>query len=280
MVSLEGTLDLFALPDVLRLLAGTGTAGVLHLDDGGRAGQVWLDGGRITWAAARPGPRALVGRLRHQAGIDPAALAAALEAGGAGLASALVGAGAATPSALAAALREHAEDELAELVGWHSGSFRFEVGAASPETLDEPAAVADALERAAARQAEVEAAAADLGPEVRLAVPASPPGGAGVRVEAEHWRLLAAAGPGARVAELVAASGLGELGTRVALRAMLDAGLLVEAGQPGPADQGEASLAAALDALDPPRAAGAKADSQAEESGDMVQRLVAGVRGL
>jgi hypothetical protein len=280
MVSLEGTLDLFALPDVLRLLGGTGTTGVLQLDDGGRAGQVWLDGGRITWAAAGPGPRQLVARLRHQAGIDPAALAAALEAGGPGLTAALVSAGAATRSALAAPLREHAEEELAELVGWHSGSFRFEAGtaAASPEALDEPAAVADALERAAARRADLEAAAADLGPELRLAVPASPPGGADVTIEAGHWRLLAAAGPGATVAALVATSGLGELGTRGALRAMLDAGLLVEAGQAGAADPGEASLAEALDALD--GAAGARADSEAGEGGDMVQRLVAGVRGL
>jgi hypothetical protein len=278
MVSLEGTLDLFALPDVLRLLGGTGTSGALRLADGQREGLVWLDAGRVTWVTARPGPRPLVMRLHRQAGVEAAALAAAVgAAGGQHIAPALTAAGAIAKAELAALLREHVDDELADLVRWRTGSFRFEPGAEAPETLEEPPEVADALAEAASRQAAVGAAAADLGPQVRLAVPAQPPGSSSVTLTADQWRLLAATGTGATVAELVAASGLGELRTRTALRAMIDAGLL-RAGDGQAADEGEALLAQALAAVDP---AGAEPGAPpVDQDQDMVQRLVAGVRGL
>jgi hypothetical protein len=244
-------------------------------------GAVWLDAGRITWVTARPGPRPLVTRLHRQAGVDPAALAAAVgSAGGERIAAALAAAGAIARAELAALLREHADDELADLVRWRSGSFRLEPGVAGPEALDEPREVADALAEAASRQAAVDAAAAELGPQVRLAVPARPPGSSSVTLAADQWRLLAATGPGATVAELVAASGLGELRTRVALTAMVEAGLLTVA-ERAAADDGEALLAGALAAVDPAGAGpGAPPPVDQDQDQDMVQRLVAGVRGL
>jgi Domain of unknown function (DUF4388) len=289
MASLEGTLDLFALPDVLRLLGGTGTSGALRLTDGDREGRVWLDAGRITWVAARPWPRPLVTRLHRQGGVDPAALAAAIGTAGVGIGPALTAAGAITAAALAELLREHADDELADLVRWRRGSFHFEPGQAGPETLDEPREVAEALAEAASRQAAVDAAAAELGPDARLAVPARPPGGPSVTVTADQWALLwgVRAGPGATVAELVAAGGLGELRTRTTLAAMVAAGLLTVVGQAGPADEGEALLAEALAAVDPAGAGPAPGTvppgeraAAAPTDQDMVERLVAGVRGL
>jgi hypothetical protein len=51
-VALQGTLDSFSLPDVLRLLAATGQTGRLHVDgDRGKA-EVWLQGGALTTASA------------------------------------------------------------------------------------------------------------------------------------------------------------------------------------------------------------------------------------
>jgi hypothetical protein len=51
-VALQGTLDSFSLPDVLRLLATTGQTGRLHVDgDRGKAG-VWLKEGALTAASA------------------------------------------------------------------------------------------------------------------------------------------------------------------------------------------------------------------------------------
>ena len=51
-VSLQGTLDTFALPDVLRLLAATAKTGHLRLEGARGSGGVWFDAGRVAAAAA------------------------------------------------------------------------------------------------------------------------------------------------------------------------------------------------------------------------------------
>jgi hypothetical protein len=51
-VALQGTLDTFSLPDVLRLLATTGKSGCLHVDGDRGRGNVWLDDGAVVAATA------------------------------------------------------------------------------------------------------------------------------------------------------------------------------------------------------------------------------------
>jgi hypothetical protein len=51
-VALQGTLDTFSLPDVLRLLATTGKTGCLHVDGDRGRGKVWIDGGALVGATA------------------------------------------------------------------------------------------------------------------------------------------------------------------------------------------------------------------------------------
>jgi hypothetical protein len=51
-VALQGTLDTFSLPDVLRLLATTGKTGCLHVDGDRGRGQVWIDDGALVGATA------------------------------------------------------------------------------------------------------------------------------------------------------------------------------------------------------------------------------------
>jgi hypothetical protein len=51
-VALQGTLDTFSLPDVLRLLATTGKTGCLHVDGDRGRGRVWIDGGAVVAATA------------------------------------------------------------------------------------------------------------------------------------------------------------------------------------------------------------------------------------
>jgi Domain of unknown function (DUF4388) len=46
-VSLEGTLETIALPDVLALLSVTGKTGELRVEAGGRVGSVWFDAGKV-----------------------------------------------------------------------------------------------------------------------------------------------------------------------------------------------------------------------------------------
>jgi len=51
-VALQGTLDTFSLPDVLRLLATTGKSGCLHIDGDRGRGSVWIDEGAVVGAEA------------------------------------------------------------------------------------------------------------------------------------------------------------------------------------------------------------------------------------
>jgi hypothetical protein len=57
-VALQGTLETFALPDVLRLLASTHKTGRLRLTGGTGSGALWLDGGEIVAGEASGAPLA------------------------------------------------------------------------------------------------------------------------------------------------------------------------------------------------------------------------------
>ena len=55
-MSFQGTLDLFGLADILRLLSASGKDGLLALRRDGAAGGIWLVDGGVAWAATRSGP--------------------------------------------------------------------------------------------------------------------------------------------------------------------------------------------------------------------------------
>lgn len=57
-MALQGTIETFALPDVLRLLASTGKTGCLRLDGARGTGRVWVEDGRVVASEASTAPRA------------------------------------------------------------------------------------------------------------------------------------------------------------------------------------------------------------------------------
>ncbi|MFN8037915.1 MAG: DUF4388 domain-containing protein [Acidimicrobiales bacterium] len=57
-MALSGTIETFALPDVLRLLASTKKTGCLRLDGSRGAGAIWVDGGAIVGGEATGAPHA------------------------------------------------------------------------------------------------------------------------------------------------------------------------------------------------------------------------------
>ncbi|MGH9106134.1 MAG: DUF4388 domain-containing protein, partial [Acidimicrobiales bacterium] len=70
-MSLEGTLETIALPDVLALLSVTAKTGELRVDTGGGVGSVWFDGGRLAGfdvGGQRTAVDALFGLLRLEEG--------------------------------------------------------------------------------------------------------------------------------------------------------------------------------------------------------------------
>jgi hypothetical protein len=57
-VALQGTIETFALPDVMRLLASTKKTGRLRVEGSRGEGSVWVDGGQIVSGTATGAPRA------------------------------------------------------------------------------------------------------------------------------------------------------------------------------------------------------------------------------
>ncbi len=57
-VALQGTIETFALTDVLRLLSSTKKTGCLHLTGGRGNGSIWVDGGQIVASEVSSAPRA------------------------------------------------------------------------------------------------------------------------------------------------------------------------------------------------------------------------------
>ena len=57
-MALQGTLETFALPDVLRLLASTHKTGRLRLTGVDGSGSLWLEGGAIVGSEAARAPQA------------------------------------------------------------------------------------------------------------------------------------------------------------------------------------------------------------------------------
>jgi hypothetical protein len=299
-VSFQGTLDLFGLAEILRLLAAGRKDGRLVLRRDGAAGVIWLAGGAVAWAATRPGPGPLARRLLGLGLAEPDAVAAALReaAEGRSLTTVLEQSGAVPAERLAQAAREHLLDELFELARWPDGSFSFERGEQPPEAVDPPAAVEELLVETERRLAFwPEVAARVPGRAALLSIPPRRPDADPVTLDQAEWRLLAAVGGSRTVASLIDETGQGEFQTCQALAAMVERGLLAAGEGPAP---GERALREALaasepaaatpaaaaepvvdgpggDAAGPAPAPGPGVDPEAAQA--LLEQLISGVRG-
>jgi hypothetical protein len=308
-MSFQGTLDLFSLADLLRLLAAGGKDGLLGLrregvrgssgelvaadGPGPASGGIWLSGGGVAWAATRPGPEPFARRLLGLGAVEPEAVSAALReaAEGGSLTAALLREGAVPADRLRQVAREHLADELFDLARWSDGGFSFEQGERPPEAVDPVADVEELLAETERRlQAWPEIAGRVPGRSALLSIPPRPADADPVTVDPAEWRLLAAVGGRRSVAALLEETGQGEFQTCQALAAMVERGLLAAeepaaapgspggdaagpAPAPGPGPEAEArpKLDADPEAAEPEAADAAQA---------MLERLISGVRGL
>jgi hypothetical protein len=248
---LEGDLNDFTLPDVLRLLAFTTKTGRLTLHDGVRHGRVELFEGRVRDASA-DAARVPLARRVLGAGLiagpdlltiidERSALPTDLE-----LARSLVEAGAADAGVMAELLREQTIDAAFDLLRWSDGSFRFQADAAAAATAGvlELAYPVDDLLTETSRRLEQWAGlvqrTGDLEAVVTIARPDRGPGEAeDVSLPADGWGLLALVDGRRTVADLVAVSGQGEYRTRRTLGALLDERVVTvgEAEEAGPLER-------------------------------------------
>lgn len=198
-MSLQGTLDTFALPDVLRLLAATRKSGRLRLDlDLGRGpAGLWMANGAVV-AIATPG--------QGGAGLDEASAASA--------------------------------EALSDVLRSPEGTFVFEPGATSPVMADSDAAEPVEVESLLAEAEELLVewrALMEVVPSLACSLALRPElDGAHATVSADHWRLVVAVGSGTTVGQLGTDLGEGELAASRSVKGLVEAGLAVVGPVPEP----------------------------------------------
>jgi hypothetical protein len=240
---LEGNLDDFTLPDILRLLAFTSKSGRLAIHREGTAGRIDLADGRVREASADADHLSIARRLLG-AGLvsvgdlepvlqDRDELPTDLE-----LARDLVEAGTLESGTLAEVLREQTVDAVFDLLRWTEGNFRFDGGA--PDTSDgqvlDLAVPVDEVLTDATSRLEAWPAVAERTGDGDAVVTISRPAGerAQVSLPPDGWSLLSLVDGRRTVAELARLSGQGEFRTRRTLVALLDEGVVSVGDTDGP----------------------------------------------
>jgi hypothetical protein len=231
---LEGNLDDFGLPDILRLLSFTGKSGRLMLRREGAVGRVDLTDGRVREASGSADRLVIARRLLGARLVTGDELAEVLQARDAlptdlELARELGDAGVVDPGTLAEVVREHTIDAVFDLLRWSEGGFRFD---GSPGHQDgavlELAVTVDELLAEAATRLEawpsVEERTGDGSAVVTISRP--PDQQVQVSLPPDGWSLLSFVDGRRTVTELALLAGEGEYRTRRTLVTLLDAGVV------------------------------------------------------
>jgi hypothetical protein len=240
---LEGNLDDFTLPDILRLLAFTSKSGRLAIHREGTAGRIDLADGRVREASADADHLSIARRLLGVGLVSVGDLEPVLQdrdelPTDLELARDLVDAGTLESGTLAEVLREQTVDAVFDLLRWTEGNFRFDGGA--PDTSDgqvlDLAVPVDEVLTDATSRLEAWPAVAERTGDGDAVVTISRPAGerAQVSLPPDGWSLLSLVDGRRTVAELARLSGQGEFRTRRTLVALLDEGVVSVGDTDGP----------------------------------------------
>jgi hypothetical protein len=276
---LEGNLDDFTVPEILRLLAFTSKSGRLSLTRTGASGRVDLADGRVREASG-DAERLSIARRLLGAGLVTAddlsevlrgrdVLPTDLE-----LARELARTGTVESGILAEVVREQTTDAIFDLLRWEDGSFRFDRGEADPgdgQVLDLAVPVDEVLAEATSRLESWPSVEERTGESDAVVTIIRPKGDrAQVSLPPDGWSLLSFVDGRRTVTELAHLSGQGEFRTRRTLVALLDEGVVTvgDTGGPGHVErlladhERLAALEAELGATARPTAAPSPRDAQ------------------
>jgi hypothetical protein len=241
---LEGNLDDFSLPDILRLLASTSKTGRLAIQQEDAAGRVDLADGQVREASGDAYHLAIARRLLGAGLVTADDLSAVLRGRDRlptdlELARELADSDRMESGTLAEVVREQTVDAVFDLLRWKQGTFRFDGHALEGQdgqALELAVPVDDVLAEATSRLESwpsVEERTGDGGAVVTIS---RPPGErAEVSLSPDGWSLLSFVDGRRTVTELAHLSGQGEFRTRRTLVALLDEGVITiaESGGPG-----------------------------------------------
>lgn len=160
-VVLRGRLEVFALADVLALLARSGVTGTLRVVGGGEGAAMHLRGGDVYFGLSAIGGDALGERLVRAGLVTRTQLSWALDLQqqerGKRLGDVLVEARILQRDVLEPFVEEQVEDVLSGLLRRDAGTFTFEPAAVEPEQVGRTLTVADLVEEARRRAAREQA---------------------------------------------------------------------------------------------------------------------------
>ena len=229
-MNLEGSLDVFSLPDILTLLTGTRKTGGLHLSQGQVDGVVWFTDGSVNGASSDGSRQSLARRLVGSGTVGDDVLRAAVDRAsaeaGVGVAKALLDLGAVDAEMLRTAARDQTVDAVSDLLGWPAGSFSFAPDETNPDDVGLALTVAEIVDETASRGGEWERLRR-LVPSTDsvLRIPPTPP--ADLAVAPEEWALIALVDGRRSVRDLIELTGAVRFSVVARLAGLIERGLLV-----------------------------------------------------
>lgn len=207
-MALTGNIEVFPLPEVLRLLARSGKTGCLRIAAGSVDGRMYLRDGSITLATVSSDTEFL-----DQFSSSGLVEAQRVETRGEGLNLTEVLRQGSSPEDLTGFIHEHVVEAVYRIRKPGSGNFEFLVDTSprfeTGQSFDVEAAVADA-DRRAADWADIEQTISDMNLPVRMVRSLREPE---VSISAPTWRVLASLEGGASVSEIARMLGTTEFRT-------------------------------------------------------------------
>ena len=210
---LKGTLDDFALSDVLRLLSASKKTGRLQLTRPAGTGYLSFADGDVVYAETELSSSLLGQKLLRSGAIDDGQLRLALDEQARRnerLGKVLLEAGSVTHDALEEAVRSQVQDAALELLCWEVGEFAWSSAAPEEMDVDVSLSVENLILDASRRLEELDVVKRKISsPDVVLKMATRPPEGASeINITPAEWRILVLVDGTRSVAEIAAAAGV------------------------------------------------------------------------
>ena len=228
---LRGTLEDFALPEVLRLLSSAKKTGRLDITRRAGTGSISFRGGEIVDADTELSSSLLGQKLVRSGAITELQLRRALDeqaASGDRLGRILLTSKVLDEVDLENSLRGQIEDAVFELLCWETGEFSWTEVDPEPTEVEISLAVENLVLEVSRRLQERELVLRKItSPDVICRMATHPPDGAErINISAEEWRVLVLVDGRRSVAEIAASVGAAEFDTMRILYGLASAGLI------------------------------------------------------
>ncbi|MHB8449890.1 MAG: DUF4388 domain-containing protein [Mycobacteriales bacterium] len=232
-MNLEGSLEAFGLPDILRLLATTAKTGGLHLERAGTPRAVIrLRSGAVSGVGGQASQRALASRLVGSGLLDDQGLEVVVGRVRADpqrrLAVAVHEVSPISDAALTGVATEAVTDTVCELLRWNTGSFDFHVDEPDPDPLPVEVAVGEVIDEGSRRAAAwAELSGRTPAPDTVFSLSLDPP--ADPVLTREEWRLLALVDGRRAAGDVAMLLGLSDFAAMSGFAALSERGLVTAA---------------------------------------------------